>query len=108
MKNLPIEVSEDEIEDMFAAVDKNKDDKISYREFQKMINPPDIPQAAKPYVSQIGLKPQLFSPPSGKANNLKTRTLLLRVKHEPDDSFFVLMTTSNLNLSIFGKCFFIV
>ena len=33
MKNLPIEVSEDEIEDMFAAVDKNKDDKISYREF---------------------------------------------------------------------------
>ena len=66
MKNLPIEVSEDDIEDMFAAVDKNKDDKISYREFQKMINPPDIPQAAKPYVSQLGLKPQLFSPPSGK------------------------------------------
>lgn len=65
MKNLPIEVSEDDIEDMFAAVDKNKDDRISYREFQKMINPPDIPQAAKPYVSQLGLKPQLFSPPSG-------------------------------------------
>ena len=66
MKNLPIEVSEEDIEDMFAAVDKNKDDKISYREFQKMINPPDIPQAAKPFVSQLGLKPQLFSPPSGK------------------------------------------
>ena len=96
MKNLPIEVSEDDIEDMFAAVDKNKDDKISYREFQKMINPPDIPQAAKPYVSQIGLKPQLFSPPSGKAKDLLEHPL----------AFFVLMTT--FNLSIFGKGFFIV
>ena len=77
MKNLPIEVSEDDIEDMFAAVDKNKDDKISYREFQKMINPPDIPQAAKPYISQIGLKPQLFSPPTGKAKSLKDLKLPL-------------------------------
>lgn len=77
MKNLPIEVSEDDIEDMFAAVDKNKDDKISYREFQKMINPPDIPQAAKPYISQIGLKPQLFSPPTGKAKCLKDLKLPL-------------------------------
>ena len=67
MRNLPIQVSEDDIEEMFTAVDKNKDAKISYREFQKMINPPDIPQPARPHVSHIGLKSQVFFPPSGKA-----------------------------------------
>ena len=67
MRNLPIQVSEDDIEEMFTAVDKNKDAKISYREFQKMITPPDTPQPARPRVSRIGLKSQVFFPPSGKA-----------------------------------------
>ena len=65
MKNLPIPVSDDEIEEMFAVVDKNGDEKISYREFQKMINPPDLPLLTKPHITQIGLIPQTFSPPSG-------------------------------------------
>ena len=47
---------------MFASIDKNEDDKLSYKEFKRMINPPDIPQSEKPHISAIGIKPHLFSP----------------------------------------------
>merc|ERR1712013_118289 len=40
MSNLPEEVSEEDIELMFSYADKDGDDKISYQEFQVMINPP--------------------------------------------------------------------
>ena len=91
MKNLPVPVSDDDIEAMFSAVDRNGDEQLSYREFKMMVNPPDIPQvlsthylhniytlsthihtyylhlyqAARPHVSQLGLQPQVFSPPPG-------------------------------------------
>ena len=87
MKNLPVPVSDDDIEAMFSAVDRNGDEQLSYREFKMMVNPPDIPQAisthylcttyiisthylhlhqaARPHVSQLGLKPQVFSPRPG-------------------------------------------
>ena len=45
MKNLPVPVSDDDIEAMFSAVDRNRDEQLSYREFKMMVNPPDIPQA---------------------------------------------------------------
>ena len=45
MKNLPVPVSDDDIEAMFSAVDRNGDEQLSYREFKMMVNPPDIPQA---------------------------------------------------------------
>ena len=35
-------VSEDDIEEMFSFADKDKDGKISFMEFQLMINPPKI------------------------------------------------------------------
>ena len=44
MKNLPVPVSDDDIEAMFSAVDRNGDEQLSYREFKMMVNPPDIPQ----------------------------------------------------------------
>ena len=37
MKNLPVPVSDEEIEEMFAVVDKNGDERLSYREFQRKV-----------------------------------------------------------------------
>ena len=34
MKNLPVEVSEEDIEEMFEYADKNKDGRLSYKEFK--------------------------------------------------------------------------
>ena len=41
-------MSEADIEEMFAYADKDKDDKISYTEFQVMINPPKPPTEPQP------------------------------------------------------------
>lgn len=40
--HLIFKVSEDDIEEMFSFADKDKDGKISFMEFQLMINPPKI------------------------------------------------------------------
>merc|ERR1712142_289916 len=42
MTNLPEEVSDADIEEMFNYADKDGDGKISYQEFQVMINPPKV------------------------------------------------------------------
>ena len=34
MKNLPVEVSDQDIDEMFEFADKNKDGKLSYKEFK--------------------------------------------------------------------------
>ena len=61
MRNLPVPVSDDDIEEMFEAIDKNEDDKLSYKEFRKMINPPDVPHVQKPHISSLGMRPQTFN-----------------------------------------------
>ena len=43
-----IQVSEEEIEEMFCYADKDCDGKISYQEFQVMINPPKRPTEMQP------------------------------------------------------------
>ena len=63
MKSLPVPVTDKEIEEMFAAIDKNEDDKLSYKEFKKMVNPHDVPYVPHPHISQLGMKPQTFSTP---------------------------------------------
>ena len=35
MTNLPVEVSDEDIEEMFEFADKNKDGKLSYKEFKE-------------------------------------------------------------------------
>ena len=37
MKNLPVEVAEEDIEEMFEFADKNNDGKLSYKEFKESI-----------------------------------------------------------------------
>ena len=39
MRNLPEKVSEEDIEEMFSYADQDRDGKLSYSEFQVMINP---------------------------------------------------------------------
>ena len=39
MRNLPVPVNEEDIDQMFEFADKDKDGKIDYNEFQLMINP---------------------------------------------------------------------
>lgn len=97
MKNLPIPVSDDEIEEMFAVVDKNGDEKISYREFQKMINPPDLPLLTKPHITQIGLIPQTFSPPSGDFPPEKEASPILPTPGTTSIISFGSMSNTNLS-----------
>ena len=37
MKNLPVEVSEEDIDEMFEFADKNQDGKLSYKEFKESL-----------------------------------------------------------------------
>jgi len=51
MKQLPVLVDEEDIQEMFSFADKNKDGRISYSEFLLMINPPKLPVPPKPSAS---------------------------------------------------------
>jgi len=64
MKNLPVSVSDEDIEDMFDFADKDKNGKLSYKEFEMMVKPQTPPELPKPHISDIGMKPQVFSPPT--------------------------------------------
>merc|ERR1712227_1200272 len=48
MRNLPVKVSEKEIDEMFKVADVDNDGKIGYKDFQKMVNPPKPPEKPKP------------------------------------------------------------
>ena len=49
-------MSEQDIEEMFAYADKDKDGKISYTEFQVMINPPKPPTDTTPCLPPTPVK----------------------------------------------------
>ena len=62
MKNLPVQVADEDIEEMFQFADKDRDGRLSYPEFLLMMNPPAPPEEPKPHISELGLPPQIFSP----------------------------------------------
>jgi len=65
MLNLPVEVSEVDIEEMFTYADQDRDGRISYDEFQTMINPPKPPEPPKPTMADLtGLRQQKQDPPA--------------------------------------------
>merc|ERR1711915_899184 len=64
MKNLPVAVPDEDIEEMFDYADKDKNGKLSYKEFEVMIRPRAPPARPKPHITDIGMKPQTFSPPT--------------------------------------------
>ena len=92
MKNLPVCVSDHDIEEMFAFADKDRDGQLSYAEFkvfnicynyfrgntlvQVMIDPPAPPEPRKPHITDLGLPVQLFSPePAGPESALASPLL---------------------------------
>ena len=83
MKNLPVSVKDEDIEEMFEFADKNKNGRLSYKEFEVrelatlnipiqminlyskvMVKPQTPPEVTKPHITDIGMNPQLFSPPT--------------------------------------------
>ena len=53
MNEETFKVSEEDIEEMFNFADKDGDGKISYTEFQIMINPPKPPEPPKPTLADL-------------------------------------------------------
>ena len=49
------QVSEVDIEEMFTYADADRDGRISYSEFQTMINPPKPPEPPKPSLADLSL-----------------------------------------------------
>ena len=49
---------------MFAFADKNKSGRLSYREFQLMVNPPDLPKRARPHLKDLTSRPQVIISPN--------------------------------------------
>ena len=47
-----------EILEMFNYADKNKDGKLSYKEFEVMVKPQAPPEVSKPHITDIGLRNQ--------------------------------------------------
>jgi len=64
MKNLPVPVADEDIEEMFEFADKNRNGRLSYKEFEVMVKPQTPPEVTKPHITDIGMNPQLFSPPT--------------------------------------------
>ena len=64
--SLLLQVSDEDIEDMFSYADKDGDGKINWTEFQVMINPPKPPEPEKPSLADLAEtikseKPQTLS-----------------------------------------------
>ena len=78
MHNLPVAVADEDIADMFAVADSDSDGRISYKEFQKMINPPKPPEGPKPtkqdFVKRFS---QVISDQGGQSQPYRTEFLLL-------------------------------
>lgn len=110
MKNLPVCVSDEDIEEMFRFADKDGDGKLSYAEFKVMIDPPPPPEIPKPSITELGLPPQLFSPdapgpesamaspllPSSRVSSYLGSTTSLSVTKRQGNSSVV---GSNINVS---------
>ena len=52
-------MSEEDIEEMFTYADKDGDGKISYTEFQIMINPPKPPEPPRPTLADLAKKTKM-------------------------------------------------
>lgn len=53
MQSLPVPVDDKDIEEMFAYADKDNDGKLSWQEFQVMINPPPPPKPPTPHIDEL-------------------------------------------------------
>ena len=77
MKNLPEKVSEEDIECMFSCADQDQDGKISFSEFQVMINPPRSREVARPDIAELHSK-------TGPAGRSKSGVASGKEKKKPE------------------------
>ena len=63
-------MSEEDIEEMFTFADKDGDGKISYTEFQIMINPPKPPEPPRPTLADLAKKTKMED---AKASKVKVK-----------------------------------
>ena len=114
MKNLPVYVSDEDIEEMFEFADKDGDGHLSYSEFEIMIDPPPPPTVPKPSVTDLGLPPQMFSPdapgpestiaspllPSSRVSSFFGSTTSLYQNRRPGQSKTSSVAGSNVNVAM--------
>ena len=120
MKNLPVPVADEDIEEMFEFADKDKNGKLSYKEFevyynlpsflkrssywnfQIMVKPQCPPEMPKPHISDLGMEPQMFSPPTPQEAPSNFASPLLPDRSSRS-SFCSSTTTSRKRLSKTGS-----
>ena len=83
MRNLPVKVSEKEIEEMFEVADVDKDGHIGYKDFQKMVNPPKPPEKPKPTKAQFRNQFQVKSEENLQQLTSKDLTLINEINLQP-------------------------
>ena len=79
-----MQVSEEDIEEMFAYADKDSDGKISYTEFQTMINPPKPPPEQQVVKAATTAKRVTIQTSGQSDNSINTEEPLNRKHQELD------------------------
>ena len=76
-------MSEEDIEEMFTYADKDGDGKISYTEFQIMINPPKPPEPPRPTMADLAKKTKLEDAKASKVKVKEPQLTPVAKKLEP-------------------------
>merc|ERR1712117_967130 len=93
MRNLPVAVTEDDIEDMFKTADTDGDGKIGYKEFQQMINPPKPPEGPRPTKA---LFKSLYQELSEQAKDIPTKAMAEEIQLKPTPK--IVLDEDNLSM----------
>ena len=115
MRNLPVAVAEDDIDDMFNTADTDGDGKIGYKvndllvtvvyimnikEFQNMINPPKPPEGPKPTKALFKSLYQDVKAPISLTNSTHQESENNGIKDTPGMSFSTLDDQLSMQLNI--------
>ena len=76
-------MSEEDIEEMFTFADKDGDGKISYTEFQIMINPPKPPEPPRPTLADLAKKTKMEDAKASKVKVKEPQPTTVAKKLEP-------------------------
>ena len=79
-------MSEEDIEEMFTYADKDGDGKISYTEFQIMINPPKPPEPPRPTLADLARKTKMEDSRESSKEKPKEPTTQVTAKPESKPS----------------------
>ena len=69
------QVSADEVEEMFMYADQDCDGRISWKEFQTMINPPKPPEPPKPTLADLAVKINTEKPQTLSVSKIMSETI---------------------------------